>query len=124
MAKFDHLAIFVGDRLTAAHWYTTHLGLEIEFELPEAGVTAVRDEADFTIFLTEGVTHAVVSACVLWFQVADVDSTYQELSLQGVSFSHAPRPNPWGYGAELLDPDGHIVRLWDQRSMDAHMEAT
>ena len=23
----------------------------------------------------------------------------------------------WGYGAELTDPDGYLIRLWDQRSM-------
>ena len=23
----------------------------------------------------------------------------------------------WGSGAELKDPDGYLVRLWDERSM-------
>ena len=23
----------------------------------------------------------------------------------------------WGYGAELRDPDGYRLRLWDQKSM-------
>ena len=23
----------------------------------------------------------------------------------------------WGCGAELTDPDGHAVRLWDERTM-------
>jgi hypothetical protein len=23
----------------------------------------------------------------------------------------------WGYGAELSDPDGYVLRLWDQTSM-------
>ena len=23
----------------------------------------------------------------------------------------------WGYGAELRDPDGYSLRLWDQKSM-------
>jgi hypothetical protein len=23
----------------------------------------------------------------------------------------------WGYGAELRDPDGHLIRLWDELSM-------
>jgi hypothetical protein len=26
----------------------------------------------------------------------------------------------WGYGAELIDPDGYLIRLWDERSMKAH----
>ena len=23
----------------------------------------------------------------------------------------------WGYGVELHDPDGYVVRLWDERTM-------
>jgi hypothetical protein len=23
----------------------------------------------------------------------------------------------WGYGAELRDPDGYLIRLWDELSM-------
>jgi hypothetical protein len=28
--------------------------------------------------------------------------------------------NDWGYGAELTDPDGRLVGLWDEASMAAH----
>jgi hypothetical protein len=23
----------------------------------------------------------------------------------------------WGYGPELADPDGYVIRLWDEKSM-------
>ena len=36
---------------------------------------------------------------------------------RGVEFAHAPEKTYWGYGAELKDPDGYLVRLWDERSM-------
>ena len=36
---------------------------------------------------------------------------------RGVEFAHGPRRSYWGYGAELADPDGYLVRLWDERSM-------
>jgi hypothetical protein len=29
----------------------------------------------------------------------------------------ARRKNFWGYGPELKDPDGYLVRLWDERTM-------
>src|SRR2546430_10342892 len=29
----------------------------------------------------------------------------------------SPRKTYWGYGAELKDPDGYLIRLWDERSM-------
>ena len=31
--------------------------------------------------------------------------------------AHGPQKNFWGYGPELADPDGYIVRLWDERTM-------
>ena len=32
-------------------------------------------------------------------------------------FAHGPEKNFWGYGAELADPDGYLVRLWDEHTM-------
>jgi hypothetical protein len=34
-----------------------------------------------------------------------------------LSLPMAPRKSNWGYGAELADPDGYFVRLWDERTM-------
>jgi hypothetical protein len=36
---------------------------------------------------------------------------------RGVVFAHPPQKNFWGYGAELVDPDGHRIRLWDEKTM-------
>jgi catechol 2,3-dioxygenase-like lactoylglutathione lyase family enzyme len=121
MTKLDHLGVQVADRNTARDWYVETLGLEVEFELPDAGVTALRDEADFTIFLSESPN--VVPECTLYFRVDDVDRLQHSLADRGVAFVYAPQQNPWGYGAELLDPDGHTVRLWDEVSMKRHAES-
>jgi hypothetical protein len=59
----------------------------------------------------------VPNGCALWFQVANVDATFDEWSGRGIPFAHAPRKSYWGYGAELVDPDGYLVRLWDEVSM-------
>jgi hypothetical protein len=48
-------------------------------------------------------------ACVLYVQLDDVEQTHRELTASGIAF--------WGYGAELTDPDGNSVRLWDARTM-------
>jgi len=53
----------------------------------------------------------------LWFQVDDVDATYAAWSARSVCFTHGPQKNFWGYGPELADPDGYLVRLWDETSM-------
>ena len=53
----------------------------------------------------------------MWFQVEDVDRAFGELTARGVAFAHPPQKNFWGYGPELVDPDGYIVRQWDERTM-------
>ena len=118
MIKLNHLGLQVTDRERASDWYVSTLGLEVEFEIPDAGVTAVRDDADFTLILAE--SSDAVADCALYFQVDDVDSFHQSLADRGVTFVHPPQANPWGYGAALADPDGHAVLLWDERSMEEH----
>ena len=42
---------------------------------------------------------------------------YAQLVTRGVVFSHPPQKVFWGYGPELVDPDGYRVRRWDERTM-------
>ena len=117
MGRLNHLTLFVSDRSIAADWYVRMMGLEVEFELPDAGTTAVRDPAEFTIFLTERPDIRDGPRCILYFQVDDVDAEFDRMSHGEVVVVHPPRTEPWGYGSELLDPDGHAIRLWDHRSV-------
>jgi predicted enzyme related to lactoylglutathione lyase len=117
VAHLDHLTLFVRDHRAAADWYTTNLGYEVEFETPDGGTTAVRDDRDFTIFLTERPRAGDQPPCILYFEVEDVDVENSRLVTNGVDVIHAPRENPWGYGPELRDLDGHLIRLWDARSV-------
>ena len=55
--------------------------MEIEFEIPEAGVTALRDDADVAIFLNE--TDAPTAEATLYFQVDGVDEMYGTLAARG-----------------------------------------
>jgi catechol 2,3-dioxygenase-like lactoylglutathione lyase family enzyme len=117
MAKLDNLAIFVRDVRRSREWYVGNLGLTVEFEIPHMNAVALQDEGGFTIFLGQPGGEPVTPSCVLTFQVADVEAKYRELSTKGVEFKHAPQKLAWGYGAELLDPDGYVVCLWDEKSM-------
>lgn len=117
MIKFDHLRIPVSDLARSREWYVRTLGLKVEFEVPDRETVALQDTEGFTIFLQEALPTVVSSQCALWFQVADVEVTFAEWSGRGVEFAHGPRKSYWGYGAELVDPDGYLVRLWDERSM-------
>jgi catechol 2,3-dioxygenase-like lactoylglutathione lyase family enzyme len=117
MMKFDHLGIPVTNCARSREWYVSTLGLKVEFEIPERRSVALQDTDGFTIFLQEVSSGVEPNGCALWFQVADVDATFADWSARGVAFSHGPRKSFWGYGVELVDPDGYLVRLWDQRSM-------
>jgi catechol 2,3-dioxygenase-like lactoylglutathione lyase family enzyme len=118
MMKFDHLSIPVTDLARSRDWYTMTLGLKVEFEVPEQNTTALQDSEGFAIFLREAASPVRPNGCAMWFQVVDVEATFSECSAREVEFAHGPRKSYWGYGVELVDPDGYLVRLWDERSMN------
>jgi predicted enzyme related to lactoylglutathione lyase len=117
MIKLDHLALGVRDWQASRDWYRTVLGLRTEFERPDVGTVALRDDGGFTLFLTELGAQPPPGACVLYFQLDDVEEAHRVLAARGVAFVHPPGKTAWGYGAELTDPDGNGVRLWDARTM-------
>jgi catechol 2,3-dioxygenase-like lactoylglutathione lyase family enzyme len=116
MPRLDHLSLPVRDWRKSRDWYKDRLGFEVEFEIPDRKTAAMRDDADLTIFLYEG---EVVDCPGISFtvQVNDVEARHNMLVAAGLSFVHPPMKVFWGYGAELRDPDGYRLRLWDQKSM-------
>jgi catechol 2,3-dioxygenase-like lactoylglutathione lyase family enzyme len=116
MPRLDHLSLPVRDWRKSRDWYKDRLGFEVEFEIPDRKTAAMRDDADLTIFLYEG---EVVDCPGISFtvQVNDVEARHNMLVAAGLSFVHPPMKVFWGYGAELCDPDGYRLRLWDQKSM-------
>src|SRR5262245_64152412 len=117
MIRLDHLTIPVSDVARSRDWYTNNLGLQVEFEIPQRKTVALKDDGDLTLFLYENPEIKVAPSCTLTFQVDDVDAKHRELSARGVAFDKAPQKLMWGYGAELRDPDGYLVYLWDEKSM-------
>ena len=117
MLKLDHLVIPVSDLARSRAWYVETLGLAVEFEVAERHAVALQDTAGFTIFLQQSREGTPARGIALYFQVDAVDARFQELSARGVAFSHPPTKTFWGYGAELADPDGYLIRFWDERSM-------
>ena len=116
MMKFDHLNLPVGNLDRSRDWYMSTLGLKVEFEIPDRRTVALQDGQGFAIFLQEK-PDVVPNGIALWFQVDDVDATFAQWAARGVVFAHGPQKNFWGYGPELTDPDGYLVRLWDERTM-------
>jgi len=96
-------------------WYVNSLDFKLEFE--REGVTAIKDEADLTIFLQKSAKSLAGEKITLTIRVKDVDRKHQELASRGVKFVSAPTRLFWGYGAEVLDPDGYMNHLWDEATM-------
>lgn len=115
MMKLDHINLPVSNLERSRSWWVDTLGLKVEFEVKDTRTVALNDGEGFAIFLQE--KPAVAAGVALWFQVDDVDDTYAKWTARGVEFAHEPRKNFWGYGPELADPDGYLVRLWDERTM-------
>jgi predicted enzyme related to lactoylglutathione lyase len=107
----------VSDCLASRDWYVKNLLFKVEFENIETGTVAIQDDNDFTIFLQETAERLVGEKCSLTIQVKDVGQSHQRLAEKGVRFLHSPKRHFWGYGAELADPDGYLIRLWDEVSM-------
>lgn len=116
MIKLDHVALGVRDWRTSRDWYREVLGLRTAFERPDVDTVALRDDAGFTLLLTGLGAQPPPGACVLYFQVDDVDAIYRTLAGRGIAFVHPPQRAVWGYGVELTDPDGNGVRLRDART--------
>jgi catechol 2,3-dioxygenase-like lactoylglutathione lyase family enzyme len=119
MLKFDHLTLPVSNWTASRDWYVKSLGLKIEFEVPERRTVALQDQFDFTIFLVQDSVLFHPAGLSMTFQVDDVQKSFEEISGKGFHFTHPPEKRFWGYGAELRDPDGYFIRLWDQESMKA-----
>ena len=86
MVKFDHMRLPVSDPKVTRDWYVKNFGFEVEFENPS--VIALKDDADFTIFLyppeTAPQPGALAGAkCGLVLQVSDVEAKHRELVAAG-----------------------------------------
>lgn len=118
MPRLDHVALYAEDVGRSRDWYASVLGLVVEFDQADPPVAGLKDDAELTLILSKG---RAPSDCSLYFQVDDVEAAHRELSARGVEFLYGPQINDWGYGAGLLDPDGRLVGLWDETSMQEHL---
>jgi catechol 2,3-dioxygenase-like lactoylglutathione lyase family enzyme len=117
MIKFDHMSLPVSNPEASRDWYVANLGFRVEFEVPERRTYALVDDADFTIFVLPATGALGEARPAFTLQVDDVDAKHAELAAKGVAFVGAPAKHYWGYGAELDDPDGYRLMLWDEVSM-------
>ena len=119
MATVSHMVLPVTDLQKSRDWYVDRLGFTVERE--QDGVVGIKDAAGLTIFLQRVADSLAGRKITLTIEVGDVDSKYQELESGGVQFVSRPQILFWGYGAEVLDPDGYMNHLWDNVTMSKAM---
>jgi catechol 2,3-dioxygenase-like lactoylglutathione lyase family enzyme len=119
MAKVSHIVLPVSDVQKSCEWYVNKLGFTFEREREEA--VGIKDQSGLTIFLMKAAGPLAGQKITLTIQVGNVDSMHQELAALGVNFVNPPKRQFWGYGAEVLDPDGYINHLWDEVTMGKAM---
>jgi len=116
IARVSHMVLPVSDLRKSRDWYVEKLGFVVDRELE--GVIGIRDRSGVTIFLQRAVDSLPGAKITLTIEVDDVDGKHAELSRQGVTFVSSPGFQFWGYGAEVLDPDGYTNHLWDEVTMN------
>lgn len=114
-AKVSHMVLPVSDVQRSRDWYVGKLGFASERE--REGAVGITDQAGLTIFLIKAGGVLAGQKITLTIQVASVESKHQELTGLGVTFVSPPGRQFWGYGAEVLDPDGYMNHLWDEATM-------
>ena len=115
MARVSHMVVPVSDLHKSRDWYVDMLGFKLERE--HEGVVGIKDQSGLTIFLQKAAGGLAGQKITLTIQVENVDSKYQELASLSVKFVGPPKLHFWGYGAEVLDPDGYMIHLWDEVTM-------
>jgi len=122
MVKISHMVLPVSDVRKARDWYVNKLGFKLERETEEA--VGIKDESGLTIFLVKTADSLAGQKMTLTIQVDDVENRHRELASLGVKFVSPPGRQFWGYGAEVLDPDGYMNHLWDEVTMRKAMSET
>ena len=115
MARVSHMVLPVSDVHKSRDWYVDKLGFTVEREHEE--VVGLKDQSGLTIFLQKAAGILAGQKITLTIQVDNVETKHQELASLGVKFVSPPKRLFWGYGAEVLDPDGYMNHLWDEVTM-------
>jgi catechol 2,3-dioxygenase-like lactoylglutathione lyase family enzyme len=116
MAKISHIVLPVSDANKSRDWYVDKLGFTVERELEHA--VGIKDQSGLTVFLIKTAESLAGQKITLTIQMDNVESKYRELADLGVKFVSPPKRQFWGYGAEVLDPDGYMNHLWDPITME------
>jgi catechol 2,3-dioxygenase-like lactoylglutathione lyase family enzyme len=116
--RLNHLMLTVRSLAESKEWYVSNLGLKVEFAVPDINFAALEEDSGFGLLMQEGQISGDPTANIkIYFEAEDVDEFHRRLEQRGVPFDHPPQENAWGYGPQLKDPNGYVLRVFDHRSV-------
>jgi glyoxylase I family protein len=107
------------DPSALAQWYADHLGVDL---VPESyGGRAWWTAAGVCVFapMPTDSEHLAGRSWAINFRVADLDAMVAQLRTAGVEVSVHAETYPNGRFADLTDPEGNGVQLWQPDGADA-----
>jgi predicted enzyme related to lactoylglutathione lyase len=122
MILLNHLTIHVSNYTTSRDWYINNFGFRVEFENVASGFGGLEDSGGVELILVQRQMPNRERDCALTLQCDSVHTKHHELTARGINFVHEPKSVPWGYGGELMDPDGYRVMIWDKDTMPGYKE--
>lgn len=109
--QLDTVIIFTNQMAQLASWYQEALGLGPFASSPDhlgqhlGSVYLGFDQ------IGEGAAD-VAAGVTLWFEVEDIQSTFERLVERGAKVRYPPTEKPWGpILASVYDPDGNIIGI-------------
>lgn len=123
MEKVDGIGGFFfrsGNPEKLAKWYADHLGIDVvpsDYDTPawqtEAGTTVFAPFAKDTGFFGD-----LSQQWMINFRVRDLDAMAAQLEAAGVKVEVDPETYPNGRFAQLSDPEGNPIQLWQPGGCD------
>jgi len=107
----------VTDLVRSRAWYVTTLGLKVECGARDRQTVALQNSDGFAIFLQQPPSAIQPRAARCGFGWPTSTGRSPTGSSEASSSRTLPEKTYWGYGAALQDPDGYLIRLWDEHSM-------
>ncbi len=95
----------------SVHFYL-QLGLQLIVDSSPRYVRLACPKGNSTFSISH-TDESSVDSTTLYFEVADVDRTCEQLKRQGIELTSAPTDQRWLWReSELTDPDGHNLKIY------------
>jgi glyoxylase I family protein len=107
-------ALDLRDVESFGRWYAQHLGVRQPPASYEGDVW--EQQAGPTVFAPIGEANAAILGGAGWgmnFRVGDLDAMVRQLQEAGIEVDVDPQEYPNGRFAQLRDPEGNAVQLWE-----------